>query len=92
MMHSTPAAILVLALVCPALAADPPPAPEGYEWVPNPRFTDEFEGDALDATKWHDHHPRWKGRPPPKFMPSAISLEKGMLLIRNSMLDEPQGP
>jgi len=74
------------------LPAKPPPAPEGYEWVRNEQFSDEFEGTKLDETKWFDYHPWWKGRPPAKFDPSTISLQDGFLVIRNKMLPEPDGP
>jgi hypothetical protein len=76
--------------VTPSHAAPPPP-PEGYRWVPNPSFTDEFNGDTLDTSKWFDYNPKWKGRPPAKFIPSAISLKDGFLHIRNSMLPVPDG-
>ncbi|WP_168564903.1 family 16 glycosylhydrolase [Crateriforma spongiae] len=72
--------------------AEPPTPPEGYRWVPDPRFTDEFDGDQLDADKWYDHHPTWKGRSPAKFMASAVSIVDGKLRIRNSVLDHPDGP
>lgn len=69
--------------------ADPPPAPKGYKWVVNEDFTDEFQGDSLDTEKWHDHHPRWRGRPPAKFMPENVSVKDGMLHLTNGTLDEP---
>jgi beta-glucanase (GH16 family) len=71
--------------------ADPPPAPEGFRWEPDPRFTDEFDGALLDPGKWHDHHPRWRGRPPAKFVPSAVSVTNGCLVIRAGVLEEPDG-
>jgi len=73
------------------LQSAPPPSPEGCEWVPDSRFTDEFNGDSLDLAKWHDHHPRWRGRPPAKFVPSAISVREGCLRIRAGVLPEPDG-
>ena len=82
---------LLLAGVTASVAA-PPPAPDGYRWVRDEQFSDEFNGDALDANKWHDHHPRWKGRPPAKFVPSAIDVSNGLLHIRAGVLSEPDGP
>ena len=82
---------LLLAGVTASVAA-PPPAPDGYRWVRDERFSEEFNGDTLDANKWHDHHPRWKGRPPAKFVPSAIDVSNGLLHIRAGVLSEPDGP
>jgi beta-glucanase (GH16 family) len=69
----------------------PPPAPEGYGWVQDHRFSDEFNGATLDTNKWLDHHPRWKGRPPAKFVPSAVNVANGCLEIRAGVLPEPDG-
>ncbi|VGO21523.1 SHD1 domain-containing protein [Pontiella sulfatireligans] len=79
---------LLFGLVLPAFG-EPPPAPKGFRWEENPQFSDEFDGNALDAKKWHDHHPRWKGRPPARFMPENVSVSGGCLRQTNSMLDKP---
>lgn len=68
-----------------------PEPPDGYRWEVNQAFTDEFDGDELDASKWHDHNPDWIGRPPGKFMPSSVSVENGFLQIQMTPLDPPQG-
>ncbi|VGO17444.1 Beta-porphyranase B [Pontiella desulfatans] len=68
---------------------EPPPAPEGFRWEVNQDYTDEFDGNALDSEKWHDHHPRWRGRPPARFMPENVSVGGGYLRQTNGMLDEP---
>ncbi len=78
-----------LSLAAPLLAA-PPPAPAGYQWVRNEAFSDEFNGPALDATKWFDHHPWWVGRPPAMFKPWTLSLQDGCLRIRNALLPGPE--
>lgn len=85
--------MLCLLITCLALPvqAGPPPAPEGFEWVANPDYTDEFDGRSLDTDKWHDHHPRWRGRPPAKFMPGNVSVRGGHLRLTNGMLDQPDG-
>jgi beta-glucanase (GH16 family) len=83
-----------LALFCiglPTAFASPPPAPEGFRWVQDDRFSDEFNGGTLDAKKWLDHFPGWLGRPPAKFVPSAISVADGFLRIRAGVLPEPDG-
>lgn len=84
--------VLVTILAGLPAIASPPEPPEGYKWVVNEDFTDEFNGTRLDLSKWHDHHPRWKGRPPAKFMPECVSVKDGTLQIKNGMLDQPQGP
>jgi len=84
--------LLTLCLLLVSLAAaKPPPAPAGFRWAPDPRFTDEFNGTRLDASKWHDHHPRWEGRPPARFVPANVSVRDGMLRLRNSVLKPPKG-
>lgn len=60
--------------------------------MPNDKFSDEFNGTSLDSSKWYDHHPRWKGRPPARFMPESISVKNGTLQLKNGVLDQPQGP
>ncbi|MEM6316906.1 MAG: family 16 glycoside hydrolase [Bacteroidota bacterium] len=64
-----------------------PPAPTGYKWVLNPEFSDEFEGNQLDSTKWYARSPYWKhGRPPATFRASAVSVKDGKLQIKNQPL------
>jgi beta-glucanase (GH16 family) len=53
--------------------------PRGSDWKPIPELTDEFEGKALDATKWHDHDPGWKGRMPGFFSPKNVTVNDGKL-------------
>lgn len=52
------------------------------KWKLLHQFSDEFEGDKLNETKWFPNNPKWKGRPPTYFHPSNVSLEKGELVIR----------
>jgi hypothetical protein len=68
-----------------------PEPPDGFEWAVDTRFSDDFEGKLLDLTKWNDHHLYWKGRPPAKFMPEAVSVKEGNLRIRTGVLDDPDG-
>lgn len=66
----------------------PPPAPEGYRWVVNEKFSDEFNGTSLDGDKWHSRSPYWvDGRPPATFRAYSVSVKNGMLQIKNSVLE-----
>ena len=93
-MQKSFALILFVAVGVFGLQADgaPPEPPEGFEWAVNEDFSDEFNGTELDSSKWDNYHPRWKGRPPAKFMLENVSVKGGMLRLKNGMLDEPQGP
>ncbi len=53
--------------------------PAGTKWEPNPEFTDEFNGTALDNAKWDDHNPTWEGRPPGYFNPKNVDVKDGNL-------------
>ncbi len=90
MNHNLLRLALLFASITPSFAA-PPPAPEGHRWVPNEKFTDEFNGTSLDANKWLDHFPDWRGRPPAKFVPSAITVADGCLQISAGTLPAPDG-
>ena len=62
---------------CPTgLLAEPP---SSSEWEPIPELTDEFDGNRLDSTKWHDHNPGWKGRQPGFFAKENVSVSDGKL-------------
>ncbi len=70
------------------IQAQPPEPPTGYKWVPNPKFTDEFDGNQLDKRKWYDRSPYWvHGRPPATFRAYSVSVSDGMLQIKNSVLE-----
>ncbi len=72
--------------------ANLPTAPEGYRWVANQEFCDEFNGDDLDETMWHRKSPHWtNGRPPATFKAEAVSVKDGYLRLTNYVLDSPEG-
>ena len=71
-------------------SAEPPDAPEGFRWKRMDRFSDEFDGERLDGTKWHDHFPGWVGRPPGRFLPGNVTLDGGHLRIESNQLPEPE--
>lgn len=56
-------------------------------WVLNEEISDEFEGTALDTTKWfvegqNGDYYIWKGRPPSQFAPHNAIVEDGKLKLR----------
>jgi len=69
------------------------PPPEG-KWKPIPELTDEFEGNQLDSTKWHDHNPGWLGRQPGYFSSNNVSVSDGKLHLTarvETLKDLPDG-
>lgn len=68
-----------------------PTAPDGYRWAKNEALTDEFDGTQLDSGKWHNHNPKWAGRPPGKLVPSAVSVKNGHLRIQCTPLKPVDG-
>ncbi len=65
-----------------------PNAPEGYKWVKNEKFSDEFNGRKLDSKKWYDRSPFWKdGRAPATFRDYSVSVKDGFMQIKNSVLE-----
>jgi len=61
-------------------------------WVRYEPMCDEFAGEALDASKWWDHNPDWKGRPPAPFLPKNVRLEQGELCLTMSTEPTPVVP
>jgi len=81
--------IFLTILISASTYSAPPKPPSGFEWKLNPDYSDEFNGFKLDRKKWHDHHPRWEGRSPARFMPENVSVRKGCLRLQNKMLSKP---
>lgn len=75
-----PAAVLLLVQLC-ACAAQPmlPAEQRERRWEPMPELSDEFEQGTLDTTKWYDHVPMFKGRPPALNSPVNVSVSGGKL-------------
>ena len=69
------------------------PKPEvGFRWVLQEQFSDEFDGNTLDTSKWmNSFYTGWQGRPPAKFEPSAVSVLNGTMQIKSGKLVTPQG-
>lgn len=77
-----------LLMFCFHLSAQTPVPPEGYQWVVNEKFSDEFNGSKIDAKKWYDRSPYWvNGRPPATFRAYSVSVKDGNLQIKNSVLE-----
>ena len=68
--------------------AQPPEPPLGKRWVLNEKFSDEFNGNKLDTTKWYDYHPTWKGRPPGLFLPSTVKVGGGYMSITGGKMEK----
>lgn len=51
-------------------------------WKLLKKYSDEFETEKLNETKWYPNNPKWKGRPPTYFHGSNVSLEDGELVMR----------
>ena len=67
---------MLVVLVSGISLADPPP---GAKWERVPELSDEFEDGQLDAAKWHDHNPKWKGREPGFFSKKNVQVRDGKL-------------
>jgi len=48
-------------------------------WVRYEPLWDEFRGARLNAGKWWDHNPTWKGRQPAPFLPANVQVRDGKL-------------
>lgn len=83
--------ILLFAILVPtSLKAQPPKPAEGYRWILNQQYSDEFNGESLDMGKWYNYHPYWQGRPPAKFTPSQVSVADGLLVLKNKKIEGSQ--
>lgn len=78
--------ILLFVLNIFSIDAIPPKPSEGFRWILNHQFSDEFNDTKLNKSKWYDYHPNWKGRAPAIFLPSQVTLADGMMQIKNIKL------
>jgi len=89
-MKNTPLNVIVaLAMSAGYLVATPPTPPEGFRWILQPEYSDEFDGTVLNGDKWHNYYPGWEGRAPAKFVPEALSVKDGLLRIQSGVLESP---
>ena len=83
----TIAAILFVAACGAVRAADDAPVcplGDGYEFAPE--LSDEFNGDALDDSKWWDFNPAWRGRKPALFSRKNVKVSDGSLQLIASLM------
>lgn len=80
--------LLIVSIFILDAVAIPPLPPVGKRWVRNEQFSDEFNGNCLDLTKWYDYHPNWKGREPGIFLPSQVNVADGYMTIRGGKLEK----
>lgn len=79
-------------LLAASVVAEGPAPPLPGEWLVVPELTDEFDGDGLDPTKWHDRNPEWQGRKPGWFAPHNVAVRDGMLHLTARLEDLPDLP
>ncbi len=60
------------------------------KWTPYRPLWDEFAGRKLDAAKWHDTNPTWKGRQPAPFLASNVEVRDGKLHLTMRKEDPPE--
>ena len=77
--------LVAILIIAASVHADPPPPPNGFKWVRNWDFSDEFNLNWLNRTKWNNFHPWWHGRYPGIFSRDTVSVENGKLRIRNQV-------
>ncbi len=81
--------ILVFCFITMNLGAQTPTPPNGKKWQKVEILSDEFNGNSLDATKWDDYHPHWKGRPPSEFKKGNAFVQGGLLKLRSTLKRHP---
>ena len=92
-------ALLAFPLVGMAPASEPfflphqDPKPAGQKWVLVENMSDEFDGSALDRSKWQDEPVgngwNWYGRAPGLFRAENVQLKDGKMCVTVSKLDAP---
>ncbi len=60
----------------------------GSEYVVNEDFSDDFEGNALNADKWYPIYPDWHGRKLGRFVPENVRVENNHLALISRYEDE----
>lgn len=92
-------AIAVLAIVACSKQSSSVKHPQPFtqeqlagHWVYNDTYSDEFETNLLDTTKWYAVNPGWIGRAPSLFLASNVYQKKGQLILRAQREEVPNAP
>lgn len=83
------ASLLVVAVAVPSTTArqQAPACPLGSGWTLAGDFSDEFDGDTLDAEKWWDFNPTtFIGRKPGLFSRDNVAVRDGLLQLTASRM------
>ena len=83
------ASLLVVAVAVPSTTArqQAPACPLGSGWTLVADFSDEFDGDKLDAEKWWDFNPTtFIGRKPGLFSRDNVAVKDGLLQLTASRM------
>jgi hypothetical protein len=80
---------LIIASVSMNAYSAPPSAPSGKSWATVVELSDEFNGAALDTTKWDDYHPNWSGRAPSAFKKGNCYVANGNLNLKSTLRKDP---
>jgi len=84
---------ILVAFVHAASNEDPTVCPLRHgTWKSIAELTDEFDGDSLDADKWHPSNPTWKGRKPGFFSEKNVTVRDGKLHLTARAEDLPDLP
>ena len=84
------ASLAICLLATGTIGAGPPEPKVGFRWVLNKQYSDEFNGNSLDRSKWNNTFRNWRGRQPARFAPSAVSVKDGTMQIRNTLSTNPR--
>jgi beta-glucanase (GH16 family) len=74
----------------PTVVLKPDGPPADGKWEKVPELSDEFDGDALDSSKWWDHNPGWAGRSPSYFAADNVRVADGKLQLIARLQDPPE--
>ncbi|MGL4293936.1 MAG: family 16 glycosylhydrolase [Bacteroidales bacterium] len=96
-LHTTIFTTAILTSAC-SFVKQERPAPVGVEnpgeWEYSESFSDEFEANNLDTTKWLNYNPNWMGREPALFVKENAFIRDGSLIIkgkREELVNPPAG-
>ncbi|MBB3696726.1 family 16 glycosylhydrolase [Flammeovirga yaeyamensis] len=62
------------------------------QWKLLKKFSDEFDGKAVNEKRWYPNNPKWKGRQPTYFHGSNVAIENGEAVFRINKHGEEELP